>query len=79
MSQREVLNTIEQLMAEITESLTAGDEVVLRNFGTFQIAINKPKKGRNPKRPEVEIVIPERRVVKFKSGKLLKEQVMENS
>ena len=75
LSQREVLQVIEHLMVEITDSLTKGDEVVFRNFGTFQTAINKPKVGRNPKRPEVEIRIPERRVVRFRPGKNLKEQV----
>lgn len=75
LSQREVLSTIEQLMVEITDSLTNGDEVVFRNFGTFQTAINKPKVGRNPKRPEVAIRIPERKVVRFRPGKNLKEQV----
>lgn len=78
LSQREVLETLEQLMLEITESLANGDEVVFRNFGTFQTAINKPKVGRNPKRPEVEIVIPARRVVRFRTGKNLKSRV-ENS
>ncbi len=76
-SQREVLSTIEQLMVEITDSLTEGDEVVFRNFGTFQTAINKPKVGRNPKRPEVAIAIPARRVVRFRSGKNLKDRVEE--
>lgn len=75
LSQREVFETIEQLMLEITDSLSSGDEVVLRNFGTFQTTINKPKVGRNPKRPEIPIRIPARRVVKFKSGKNLKNQV----
>lgn len=74
-SQRDVLSVIEQLMVEITESLSIGDEVVFRNFGTFQTAINKPKVGRNPKRPEIPIKIPERRVVRFRPGKNLKEKI----
>lgn len=77
LSQREVLEAIEQLMLEITESLSEGDEVVFRNFGTFQTAINKPKVGRNPKRPEIEIEIPARRVVRFRTGKNLKMRVEE--
>lgn len=79
LTQREVFETIENLITEITDSLSAGDEVVFRNFGTFQTAVNKPKIGRNPKRPEVAIRIPARRVVKFKSGKNLKEVVEDSS
>ena len=75
LSQREVFETIEQLMVEITDSLSKGDEVVFRNFGTFKTAVNQPKVGRNPKRPEKEIIIPARKVVRFRSGKILKERV----
>ncbi len=74
-TQREASEVIEQLMLEITDSLTHGNDVVFRNFGTFHPAINKAKVGRNPKRPEVEIEIPARKVVRFKSGKALKEQI----
>ncbi|MDF1814471.1 MAG: integration host factor subunit beta [Verrucomicrobiales bacterium] len=75
LTQREVFQIIEQMTAEITESLSEGDEVVFRNFGTFQTGINKPKIGRNPMKPEVDLVIPARRVVRFRMGKYLKEQV----
>jgi len=33
----------------------------------------KSRIGRNPNKPEAEVVIPERAVVKFKSGKILKQ------
>ena len=75
LTQRQVSLVIEQLMQEVTESLSEGDEVVYRNFGTFQTAVNRPKVGRNPKRPEVPIRIPARRVVRFKTGKVLKDSV----
>ncbi len=35
----------------------------------------KPRIGRNPNKPEAEVVIPQRAVVKFKSGKILKQQL----
>ncbi|MFM7748906.1 MAG: hypothetical protein ACKPB0_00635 [Opitutaceae bacterium] len=31
--------------------------------------------GRNPNKPEAEVIIPQRAVVKFKSGKILKQQL----
>lgn len=75
LKQKEVLSVIEEFTAVTTESLAAGDEVVLRNFGTFHLVVTKPKVGRNPHQPDKDIPIPSRAVVKFKSGKELKERV----
>ena len=36
----------------------------------------KSRIGRNPNKPEAEVVIPERAVVKFKAGKILKQQLV---
>ena len=37
--------------------------------------VRKSRKGRNPNKPQDEVIIPERAVVKFRAGKELKEQV----
>jgi nucleoid DNA-binding protein len=45
------------------------------NFGTlvfFEVQIRKSRVGRNPNRPETDVVIPRRAVVKFKAGKEMK-------
>jgi DNA-binding protein HU-beta/integration host factor subunit alpha len=47
--------------------------VELRNFGVLEVQRRKARIGRNPNKPETEVVIPERAVVKFKSGKILKQ------
>ena len=47
----------------------------LRNFGVFKIEIRKERIGRNPKDPSVDIRIPARKVVKFRSGKEMKNQL----
>lgn len=57
----------------IRESLAHGRNVELRNFGVFEIKMRKRRIGRNPNNPRVEIAIPERAIVKFKSGKALRE------
>ena len=54
------------------EALGNGDRIEFRNFGTFEIVKRKEKKGRNPNKPEVEVVIPARAAVKFKAGKTMK-------
>ncbi|MEM0897995.1 MAG: HU family DNA-binding protein [Verrucomicrobiota bacterium] len=75
MTQQQVLDVVQSLIDKITHSLAKGDEVVLRNFGSFQVRETKQKIGRNPNRPGTDVVIPPRAVVKFKPGKEMKEKV----
>jgi DNA-binding protein HU-beta/integration host factor subunit alpha len=75
LTQQEVLEVVQTLIDEITESLAQGDTVVMRNFGTFQVRETKAKIGRNPKKPGKDVIIPARAAVKFKPGKELKEKV----
>jgi len=67
-----------QVINSITESvksaLSNGDKVTLVGFGSFSSSKRKARKGRNPKTGEV-ISIPEKTVVKFKSGSYLSESV----
>ena len=74
-TQQSVLEVIQTLIDEITESLAQGDTVVMRNFGAFQVREMKAKIGRNPKNPGADVHIPARAAVKFKPGKELKEKV----
>ena len=55
--------------------LVNGSTVELRNFGVFKIEVRKERIGRNPKDPTVDIRIPARKVVKFRSGKEMKNQL----
>jgi hypothetical protein len=41
----------------------------------FEVQVRKARIGRNPNKPETDVVIPTRAVVKFKSGKVLKAQI----
>jgi DNA-binding protein HU-beta/integration host factor subunit alpha len=41
----------------------------------LEVQKRKSRIGRNPNKPEAEVVIPERAVVKFKSGKILKQML----
>ena len=75
MTQRDVFNVIQTFIDDVTSNLSDGNEVVLRNFGTFQVMETKAKIGRNPRDPEKEVTIPPRAVVKFRPGKEMKEKV----
>ena len=74
-TQQEVLEVMQALIEEITESLAKGETVVMRNFGTFHVREMKAKIGRNPKNPGKDVPIPARAAVKFKPGKEMKEKV----
>jgi nucleoid DNA-binding protein len=75
MTQQQVFNVVQGLLDTVTGHLAEGDEVVLRNFGAFQVRKTKAKVGRNPNKPGTDVIIPPRAVVKFKPGKEMKEKV----
>ena len=75
--QEDVYAIIQKTLDYITEALVKGDHIEFRDFGVFEICTRKSRVGRNPNRPQDVVRIPERRVVKFKPGKKMKEQVLQ--
>ena len=73
--QKEVRETVQMTLYAIAGALTEGRNVELRNFGVFEVQVRKSRIGRNPNKPETDVVIPARAVVKFKSGKELRAQL----
>ena len=71
--QKEIVSTVQMTLDIIMRALAEGRSVELRNFGVLEVQRRKSRIGRNPNKPEAEVVIPERAVVKFKSGKILKQ------
>ena len=73
--QLDVYKVIQNTLDYITESLARGENVELRNFGVFEVRERKQRVGRNPNKPEQVVTIPSRKVVKFKPGKIMRQQV----
>ncbi len=73
--QKQIVDTVQQTLDIIQNALAQGRNVELRNFGVLEVQVRKQRIGRNPNKPEAEVVIPQRAVVKFKSGKVLKQQL----
>ena len=71
-TQKEVKEVVQLTLDAIAKALSSGHNVELRNFGVFEIQVRKARIVRNPNRPEKDVVIPTRAVVKFKAGKELK-------
>lgn len=65
---------VNDIIVEITEALSNGQEVKINDFGAFQIAEKKERKGRNPQTGE-EITIPSSKAPQFKAAKVLKDFV----
>ncbi|MBL7155656.1 MAG: integration host factor subunit beta [Candidatus Omnitrophica bacterium] len=72
--QVDVKKTVQMTLDLIVEALTKGDTVELRNFGIFKVKSRKPRMARNPKTGE-SVPVPEKKVVTFKSGLMMKEKV----
>src|ERR1044072_7997604 len=73
--QKQIVDTVQQTLDIIQKALADGRNVELRNFGVLEVQVRKQRIGRNPNKPSDTVVIPQRAVVKFKSGKILKQQL----
>ena len=73
--QKQIVDTVQQTLDIIQNALAKGRNVELRNFGVLEVQVRKQRIGRNPNKPDTEVVIPKRAVVRFKSGKILKQQL----
>ena len=76
LTQGEVLSVIQKTLDSIIDTLANGEDVELRNFGVFEVRLTKLRVGRNPNVPDVDVPIPPRAIVKFKSGKVMRQQVL---
>ena len=74
--QKHIRDSVQMTLDAISEALLAGRDVELRNFGVFQVQVRKSRIGRNPNRPETDVVIPKRAVIKFKAGKVMRQRVL---
>ncbi len=65
---------LEAFISVTAKTLKAGDKITLVGFGTFAVTEKPERKGRNP-RTKAEIVIPAKKVAKFKAGSELSESI----
>ena len=74
LTQVDVKNIIQKTFDSIGECLERGETVELRNFGVFKVKQRRGRIGRNPRTGD-EVEVPERRVVVFKPGLQMKQNV----
>src|SRR5690606_36065139 len=71
--EKEALGIVDEIIEQIKLTVAEKGRLEIRDFGVFQVKTRKPRIGRNP-RDKREYPIPERKVVTFRAGKLLREK-----
>lgn len=74
LTQIDVKKIVQKTLDVVVESLEKGETVELRNFGVFKVKQRRGRIGRNPRTGD-EVPVPEKRVVVFKPGLILKHKV----
>jgi len=69
-----VLSVVEELMTSIKDSLTHGENVYLRGFGSFIVKQRAEKTARNISK-NTTIIIPAHNIPTFKPADIFKEEV----
>lgn len=74
-----VKKIVQSFLDEIVSELGKGNRLEFRDFGVFECKIRAARTAQNPKTLE-RVHVPEKRTVKFKIGRLMKNRmVSENS
>lgn len=74
LSKSDANKALESMISTITKTLNKGDKVSLVGFGSFTVSKRDARIGRNPQ-TGAEIKIAARKVVRFKAGTELAEEV----
>jgi len=74
LSKADAKKALDAFITSTSDALKEGDRVALVGFGSFSIAERKARTGRNPK-TGAEMQIPAKKVVKFKAGSELADNV----
>ncbi len=74
MRQTDIKRIVQMTLDGIIDVLATESRLELRNFGVFEVRTRKPRKARNPRTGQ-EVMVPERKVVTFKPGKLMEERI----
>jgi integration host factor subunit beta len=74
LSARDVEQSIKEILELMAQSLSKGERIEIRGFGSFSLHYRAPRVGRNPKTGE-SVELSGKYVPHFKPGKELRERV----
>lgn len=69
-----VRDILQRFLDEVSEELIRGNRLEFRKFGVFEVRLRPGRVAQNPKTLQ-KVVVPSKRVVKFKVGNVLKKRV----
>lgn len=75
LSRAESAKIVEQILAEMCEALSRGENVKISGFGTFVLRDKGERNGRNPK-TGVEVPIAPRRVLTFRASQMMRNRIV---
>jgi integration host factor subunit beta len=73
---RDVELAIKMLVEHMAQTVTAGDRIEIRGFGSFELHYRPARKARNPRTGE-QVALDAKYAVHFKPGKDLRDKVNE--
>lgn len=71
---KDVELAVKGLLEQMSNSLSGGERIEIRGFGSFSLHFRPPRSGRNPKTGD-SVSLPGKHVPHFKPGKELRERV----
>lgn len=77
LSSRDVELSVKILLEQMSNTLSGGDRIEIRGFGSFSLHYRAARRGRNPKTGEKVDLLP-KHVPHFKPGKELRDRVDES-
>ena len=72
----QVKRVVQQFLDEVIGELGKGNRLEFRDFGVFETKLRKARRAQNPKTLQ-PVEVPEKRTVKFKVGRLMKQKLAE--
>src|SRR5438067_1686052 len=70
----QVKRIVQQFLDEVIAELGKGNRLEFRDFGVFETKLRKARRAQNPKTLQ-PVEVPEKRTVKFKIGRLMKQRL----
>ena len=74
LTKKEASNCVNEVLELMKETLEGGEEIKVSGFGKFEVRRKGERLGRNPRTGD-EILIPERKVLRFKVSQVLKDEL----
>jgi integration host factor subunit beta len=71
---RDVEKIVDAILDEIAATLSRGNRIELRGFGTFSVKVREARTGRNP-RTGALVRVPKRATPHFKAGQEVRERL----